>query len=422
MRTLNADLLLAQVLGYPEGGYRPAVRCKLWSNDALTSYDYSYNPNLATNRLQYVRHIEEPQNDSGVIMLANYDKSLPADLKGYLVHLGWGLDTAAGIKNDETAGAVSPALWVVKQSDISGAPKGQTPQLYSILELRGVWQAVLNAQPIRLGAEPYYWSNVYMGTTNEYLEAGVDNIPELTNKTVYWCLKYIIETSLSTQTGLGFYLDDLGTQDDGLINSIIPFPSGEVSLIYPEELVPFGTYGTFINKLLKLTKCRLRTKASLTFEVIYPQEDDAVNEAYYDSASSGHPFYEVNHGRVGERSEGTPLPNHIQIWGGENEVTGLPLYEGHWFDSDHFDTAPTSYTSAAIQAAYTGDFMPVTFEGDEGNPTWDINITSNQQCEDRAESLGLQMKEQSKATRLLVPMDASVELYDRISIEDERGL
>ena len=423
MKTLNSDLLSAQTTGYPTGGYQPAVRCKFHANtiDGEPSYDYSFDPTVTTNRLEHVQHIEEPQNDSGVIMISNNNKSVPSDLTGYLVHLGWGLNTSSGIKNNEAAGAVAPALWVLKQSDISGAIKGQRPELYTIFELRGVWQAILNAQPIRLGSDPYFWSDI----SPAFLGVGVNNIPELANKTVYGCLEYLIETSLSEQTGLAFYLDALGDQDDGLINDtavVNPFPSNGFSLLKRDDVVEeFGTYGDFIGKLLALTNCRLRTEPSLTFKVIYPQDSDAVDETYYSSAASGHPFYEVNHSRIAERSAGTPLPNHIQIWGGEDETTGLPLYSGNWFDSDHFTTAPTTFTPAAIQAAYTGDFMPVTFEGDEENETWDKTLVSNAQCTAKAESLGVQMKANALGTRVIIPMDARVELFDRVKTVDTRG-
>ncbi|KKL86555.1 hypothetical protein LCGC14_1943560 [marine sediment metagenome] len=421
-KSLNADLLTAQTTGYPTGGFQPAVRCKFHANtiDGEPSHDYSFDPTVTTNRLQHVQHIEDPQNDSGVILLSNNNKSVPVDLRGYLVHLGWGLNTASGIKNNEASGAVAPALWVLKQSDISGAPKGQQNELYTVFELRGVWQAILNAQPIRLGATPYFWSNI----SPAFLGEGVNNIPELANKTVFECLEYLIETSLSEQTGLGFYLDALGDQDDGLINDITkvnPFPTDGVSLLYDYEIEPFGTYGAFINKLLALTNCRLRTQPSLTFKIIYPQDSDSVDETYYSDMAVGHPFYEVNHSRIEERSSGTPLPNHIQIWGGEDEMTGLPLYSGNWFDSDHYSTEPTSFDSAAIEAAYTGAFMPVTFEGDELTVIWERGFVSNAQCAALAASLGIQMRANALGTRVIIPMDARVELFDRVKTVDTRG-
>ncbi|KKL12463.1 hypothetical protein LCGC14_2535500, partial [marine sediment metagenome] len=76
----------------------------------------------------------------------------------------------------------------------------------------------------------------------------------------------------------------------------------------------------------------------------------------------------------------------------------------------------------AIEAAYTGDFMPVTFEGNEEDETWDKTLTSNAQCVNTATTLGLKMKAITLGTRLLIPMDASLELYDRVSVEDTRGL
>src|SRR3972149_6160410 len=97
MKVLTADLLRAQTQGYPTGGYQPAVRLILTSKDGGTTYDYSFDPTLLTNVLQHVEQVENPFNDSGAILISNYNRALPDDLRGYWVELGWGMNTVSGV-------------------------------------------------------------------------------------------------------------------------------------------------------------------------------------------------------------------------------------------------------------------------------------------------------------------------------------
>ncbi len=396
-RTLNADLKTAQEVGFPTGGYAPAVRCIFTSKDGGTTYDYSFNPTVTTNRLQHAQQVEERGNDSGVILLSNYDRSVPVDLDGYYVDLGWGHNTASGVLWDTAAGAVAPRLWVMQQSDISGAPKGGRPQLYTLFQLQGVWGAVLNQQPVRLGASPLF-------RYGDDLEGGILTIPALTNKTIYGVIEYLIETALSAQTGITFTLDPLGTQDDGHIDTDVPFPgSGELMrTINAGSPGRFQTYGELILALLELTKCVLIPRAGLAFKIIYPQASDTVDETYYSSNADGHPFYEVENRRL------NMVPNHLEVFGTDPETTA-----GDWFDPDHYTIPPTRpFTPADIEAAYTGTFMPVTETiSEEG-------LDTNAECDDRAEFYGWQLKDQILGTRLIVPMDARNELYDKVKAED----
>ncbi len=394
-RALNADLLEAQTFGYPTGGYQPALRCIFTSKDGGTTHDYSFNPTVTTNRLIHTQQIEEGESDSGVILLSDYDRTVPADLTGYYVDLGWGHNTADGIKWASGDGAVSPRLWVMQQSNVSGAPKGSQPQLYSVFQLQGVWGVILNKQPVRLGTTPLFRYDAE------------NTIAALTNLTIYGVIEYLIETALSAQTGLTFTLDALGSQDDGHINTDIPFPSsGELMReINADSPGRFQTYGELILSLLELTKCVLIPRTGLAFKIIYPQTSDTADVTYYSSATSGHPFYEVEHRRL------TMVPNHIEIFGTDPETT-----IGDWFDTDHYATPPTRpFTPADIETAYTGEFMPVTESKSE------YGLDTEAECDNRAEFYGRQLKDQILGTRVIVPMDARVELYDRIKIYDSRG-
>ena len=405
--TLQADLLTAQTSGFPTGGYAPAIRCIFTSQDGGTTHDYSFDPTVTTNRMHHVEQRQGINSDSALILLSNHDKSIPADLTGYYVDLGWGHNTASGVRYTESDGAVSPRLWVMQQSDISGGPKSTQPQLYTSFELLGVWDAVLNVQPVLIGVD-----NVY----HQYIDA-VTILSALTGLTVYQCIEYLIETSLSAQTGITFTLDALD-QDDGFINSVIPFPgSGELlRTVNAEAPSIVQTYGDLIRSLLELTKTTIIPRAGGAFKIIYPQASDTADETYYSSDSSGHPFYEVMNRRL------NMSPNYIEIFGGQDEITGLPTVAGYWFDPDHFNVAPTmpsvpsaSPTPTVIEAHYTGGFMPVR------ETRWEIGLNTSGECNNRAEFFGRQLKDQILGTRVIIPMDARNELYDRIELEDQRG-
>src|SRR3990167_542992 len=207
MKVLNADLLQAQTIGYPTGGYQPAVRLILTSKDGGTTYDYSSNPTVITNRTTHFQAIWERENDSAVMRVVNSERLIPDDLSGYYIDVGFGFNTASGIRWAASDGAVRPRLWLMRHNSISGGVKDAAKVILTEFVFAGVRQAVLNQQPLRLGSAPYYQD-----------ETGL-----LAGKTIYGCLEYLIETSLTAQTGFTFTLDALGDQDDSLISTIIPF-------------------------------------------------------------------------------------------------------------------------------------------------------------------------------------------------------
>ena len=437
MKALSNDLQVTQSAGgyLVSGKYvrQPALRCIFTHKSGSPTYDYSFNPTLNTNKLLHALQIEEVQSDSGKVLLKNQDLSVPPDLTGYYVDFGWGLNTLAGVKWASADGAVTPRLWVMSQLDNSGAPKGGIPDLYVVFQLAGVWSAVLNVQPLRVGTAPYYQ----------------DETGAMAGMTIYSVLEYLIETTLSTQTGLTFTLDALGDQDDGLINStaLKPFPIvasgsfvvGEVYRILTVETTDyvteqgasantigvqftaiaagtgtgtatttlidfnkdtptkFDTYGGFISRLLSLTNCKLRVKPGLGFKLIYPQTSDDVNETYYSNMAFGHPFYEVQNQRL------NMTPNHIEVYGDDDPTSGI---FGEWYDPDHYTTPPT----------YNGDFMPVT------ETVYQPGFTTDQQCTDFAASLGKQKKDVLFGGRVIVPMDSRTELWDRGQVNNSRGL
>ena len=415
-KTLSNDLLLAQEEGYPVAHVmQPAVRCIFTYRTGAYTYDYSFNPTLNTNRLQHVEQREHvSEGDGGVILLSNHDRAIPDDLTGYYVDLGWGLNTSSGIKWASADGAVSPRLWVMRQQYITGAPLGQMPQLYVVCEMAGVWTAVLNQQPVRLGTAPYYRYNL---DDPDGLESppGPFVISALTDLTVYECIKYLLggdttpKTGLSLQTGYNFTLDALGTQDDELINSLKPFRSGGPLLLDINNRTPaeFDTYGSLIRSLLSKTKCVIRPKPGLAFKIVYPQATDAIDETYYSSMSMGHPFYQVSQFRL------SAVPNHIEIYGTDPE-TLLPSTSifGEWYDINHY----SGWISPTTNPTYDGAFMPVT------STKYCAGLTTAQECINQAAALGKSYRERQLSGRLIIPMDLRVELHDRIGIADTRGV
>jgi hypothetical protein len=484
LRILNSDLLIAQTAGYPVGGFQPAVSCLFdTANTANTAtYDYSFDPTGTASRLKYVEEREHASgDDSAVIMLSNYDRAVASNLIGYYVDLGFGLNTSAGVKSSSADGATVPRQWVMSQSEISGAPKGQQPQLYSVIKTQGVWGAILSQQQLRLGFSPFYRD-----------EDGL-----LAGKTIYGCLEYLCETTLTNQTGIAFTLDALGTQDDGHINTDIPFPLVAASAVLndvayhikvigdtaftalgatsagADELIrgtgyrirtsgttlftevgaadnnpetffyatgngegdgtvyatdfvantagasagtttgiligpsfrsfnqdtpsTFETYGSYFKRILEPTSCVIVPRANLAFRIVYAQTSDAVTKTYYSSYGTGHPFYSAENQRVNST-------NHIEILGGLDSNGTVPTSSGHWYDPDQYSGT-----------AYIGNFMPVTMT------KWEQYINGSAACNVRASALGLQLKDQLTASRVVIPMDVAAELYDRITVQDQRG-
>lgn len=481
MRTLSAELLLTQTQGYPTGGYQPAVRCILTALGGSPTYDYSVIPSVITNRtlaIEQTEHVSE--GDTGVIRVNSYDRAVPVDLTGYYVDLGFGLLTPDGVKWDESNGAVVPRLWVTGQKSVSGAPKNGVNQIIIDFTMGGAWEAVLNKQELRIGTDPFYRD-----------ETGL-----LANMTIYGVLEYLIETSLSSQTGYAFTLDPLGDQDDSLISSIKPFEVissgsfvvGRTYRIYTvgstdyvaeqgasgntvgieftaivagtgsgtatfalaamNQSTPstFETYGAYIKRLLKLTKCALRPEAGLAFKIVWPQDTDATTKTYYSSASLGHPFYELM------SSRSATIPNHIEVHGGQ-DANDLPTVMGEWYDSNQYTTVTagsftvgkvyhiltvgtTDFTLIGASAntigvvftatgvgsgigtavTYTGSFMPVQ------ESIWANGFLTIGDCADVATALGQQWKEEQLSARIIIPMDAGAELWDRIGVLDIRGV
>jgi hypothetical protein len=392
--------------------------------------------------LEHIQQVESLYSDSGVIILNNNDRAVP-DLRGYHVDVGWGLQISAGT----TEYSYAQRMWVTKQTLVSGGNKNTTPQLYSVLELKGVWSGVLNVQPIRYGVAPYFR----------------DESIALANQDIYACMSALV-SALGTQTGESFSLVALTATpsgDDSIISSTAyaPFPlvtfsdtaqaleagqvyrvastlantahfwsevgaaataigtefiatttgfaagtacSGTALLVRipfnTNTPIDFDTYGTYFQRLLENTKCTMRAQSALAFKIMYAQTADAADKTYYSSTASGHGFYEAQDANL------VMMPNHVEVRGYDFTVDPpTPTVVGHWYDPDHF-----------TGTAYTGSFMPVI------KTEVQESLSSSAACSTLAETLGRNLKNQMRGGRVIIPMDIAVEVGDRIAIQDAK--
>lgn len=444
MRTISATLLVAQSAGFPTGAYQPAVSCLFRpTNTAISgtaTYDYSFNPALTTNVVEHIQQVEEPFSDHSVIIINNNTRTVP-DLRGYYVDLGWGLRVSSGTS---LFGFTQP-MWVMNQTLVSGGPKEGPRQLYSLLEMQGIWSAVLNVQPIRYGVSPYFR----------------DEPKTLVDQTIYGCMSILI-AQLNLQCGTiagtaSFSLAALGAGDDGIIANTAyrPFPSVNVAStglniggVYrvastlsstattwaevgaaatsigtefiaittgfaggvtgtalgvrtPFNMstpIEFETYGTYFRRLLQETRCTMRAESALVLKIVYAQSTDAADETYYSSSTAGHVFYEA------QDFQKNMTPNHIEVIGLDfSVIPPTPTISGDWYDPDDFSGT-----------AYNGKFMPVI------KTHYQESLSTSTACSTLAETLGMELKRQISGGRAIIPMDARVELYDKVQMVDYR--
>jgi hypothetical protein len=303
----------------------------------------------------------------------------------------FGANTVSGLQ-DGTNG-VCPRLWVTEQSSIS-APG----QLKTVLTLNGVWR-ILKQLPLHLtGDDPPFFQDAH---------------DSLAGMTVYWLLNFIIYT-LSIETGTySFYLNDLGTQNDGIINTDIveigtltnpgigrPNITSNNGIISNIQM----SYYDFIMRLMDTTKCYLRVNNGCYFTVIYPQVADSVDETYYSILSGGHVFYENND------ADSQVIPNHVVVYAHEDpgSTTWADLITGHAYNADDFSTPPT----------YDGPYMEVQQIITIEQP--DPAGYSQARVDNIAAAYLAKFQAGAAGGRVVVPHDARVELYDKVQVVDSR--
>lgn len=401
-KSIHADLLATQTAT----SVSPYIRLIFTHRTGTPTYDYSFDPTVTTNRLLQITHREAPLSSYGnitppglpvdaTIVLRNEDLVVP-DLSGYYVDIGYGANTASGLRYSST-----PRLWVSAQNEVSASIMNSSKASNNVvLNLVGVG-VIMNIMPCLIGEALYVEDN---GRVWLYQ----DRSGNLRDKTIYSVIEYLIETVLTAATGFTFTLDALGTQDDGIINNsnVIPWPTAttpeeDFYFLHPDAPEKFDTIGFMVNALMAKTKCYLLPEPNLAFKVVYPQASDSVNETYYSSLSSGHVFYENS------EVKSPAIPAYAILYGNKVEDWSDAVVARAY--SDEYDlSAPPAVT-------YTGAFVPIIQVGAE--PTF----TNQAQLEAFAASLVQKAKQGTFSGRTVVPHDARVELFDRVAVLDARG-
>lgn len=332
MRTISSTLETAQ----RSSSNTPYVRIVIGGND------YS-------SRLLQLEHHEMAYRERAVVVLRNDDGALTnVDLVGEYFEIGYGFVTGAGNEYSST-----PGLWVKSQQFISMEGK-----LVCVLECEGMW-TLLRELRIMIVGDPPYFAISYERT-----------------KTIYELLELVLSAA-------AFGLDSLGSQDDGIIDDFKP--------VLSINRIPFENCATILYRLIYMTKCYLRAEAGKEFKIVYPQDDDSVDERYY--SDKVHFFNEYT------EKNNLIVPNKISVFcnqsasgSWENLITGE--------DEDSESIADYGYEVVHCQVA--------------------ADITSQTDADNRAAAIMTRLKSEKLAGRLVIPHDCRVELYDKVRIHDTR--
>lgn len=326
----------------------PYIRLVFTSYDEETTYDLSMSSEDYGNRIILIDHSEEAYNDYAVIILRNYDRALPSDLTGYWTEIGYGDVTGGGNEYEAT-----PRLWVKHHQEVSAGGR-----LLTVLELEGMW-AKMRETKMQLGNPPYY-NVTYTGQTP-------------------YALIGLIFDQLDPALALSALVED-----DSIINTYEPaFSVNDVEL--------FEDAASLVYRLIKMTKSFLRPKPSLTFEVKYPQSDDANNLVYYSNMAPY--FFEYS------RRDNLLVPNHIYLMANAGD-------DGLW---------------TGVIAAEATDSESIAKYGDVPDVALAPEITSQADADNRAAAILIRVNEEEQAGNLVIPHDCRMELYDRVGVEDSRG-
>ena len=375
----------------------------------INSTDYS-------SRLLYIEHHEEAYRDRAVIGLNNRDNSLDTvDLDGCEFEIGYGYNTTdqGGSSTDKVDTAT---IWVKSHQIISI----QGERIYQIYA-EGLWMYLRERKVIAgitiWAASKSYVLNQSIGPTtpngHRYVctTAGTSGSTEPTwttgsgdtvadgsvvwtedgvadpysntfnaTHTVYGLMELIIEGAL------GWTLEDT-PPDDGIIDTFSP--------VFEINKLPYENAAALLYRLIWMTKEYLRPRASKTFQCVYPEEDDTPDETYY--SDKAHWFIEY------VEKTNLLIPNSIVVLCNQDpgdlkwNTTAYPLIVG---------TA-----SDATEIAKYNEVIEVFIAG---------SITTQANADLRASAILTKLRAETSAGRLVIPHDARVEMYDKISVKDSR--
>ena len=343
MRTITESLRVAQA----SSSVKPFIHLQFHGPSGNT-YDYSY-------RVINLEHQEKPYDDWAEIYLYDNDRQIP-DLRGYWTEIGYGAHLATG----SVEYSATPRLWVKNKQLYSFEGN-----LFMVLHCEGVFSHLAESNLVVLG-EPPEWEGQYP--------------PDFT---IYDTITNILEA-------YGYSLDTLGGQDDGIIDTLCP------QLWVNEN--PFENPLEVIYRLIAMTKCFLRPKTNLAFEIRFPQESDTVQEHY--SYNSPHYFHQYME-KINE-----VIPNHIVVFYNQDEDGGWTnVQQAEAFDDDSIVRCKT---------------LAPTTDGKITRYHIAADLTSATDANNRASAILTREKFEELAGQLVVPHDCRVELYDRVGIYDER--
>lgn len=316
----------------------------------IDSADYSSD----TGKLLGIEHHELPYTSDAVIILRNDDRSLDdVDLVGQDVGVAYGHVTDVGNEYED----MTSRLYVKSQQFHSFEGK-----CICVLQCEGVWDVLREKRAIIL-ADPPTAEVIY------------DR-----EKTVYELIKMLL-------AACDYDLDPLGDQDDGIINDFKPY--------FVLNYFPYENIASIIYRLIQMTKCFIRAKSVGDFKIIYPHEDDDVDETYY--SRKAHFFHEYT------EKKNLLIPNRVVVYANREA-------DGRY----HEDTVVIGDTGVPDDG----------YDYDAGEILWDFEaptILTQADAQNRATAILARFKGETLAGRLVVPHDARVELYDRVKIYDSRG-
>ena len=348
MRSLHADLQAAQDLV----NQTPYVALVFTNPDGTITKDYSSD----SGALLTVEHTEEPYNAYATIILKNEDDAI-VDVTGYWVEIGWGYNTTSGNRSSGIS-----RLWVKRQMELSA--EGQK---MVILELEDMW-TMMAEQLIRIGDPPLY-ANPNWGKSV---------------KTPYGIIELVLAEV--SDTNYTFSIAAIGTQDDGIIDTFVP-------VFDINTMNEFEDAASLVRRLILMTKCFLRSKAGLEFEVIFPQDSDTADVTFY---SDQVPYFT----EYLERNN-IIIPNHYVVFANKNMLT------------DEWEASTIITAEASIQEQID-KYRDVT------EPVLAATITTQTDADNRADALGTKARAELLTGRLVIPMHTGLELCDRVTIVDNR--
>lgn len=315
-----------------------------------------------SSRLLYLEHHEEAYRDRAIIGLSNRDGTLDGvDMDGKEFEIGYGYDSS-GNGGTTTDKVDTATLWV------------KSHQIISVMGER-IYQIYAEGQWMRLREQ-----RVIAGITGVANQAAPYSNTFNATHTVYGLFELILEG------GMGWTLNAFAGVQDGLINSFRP--------VFEINQMPYENAAALLYRLIWMTRCYLRAKNSKAWDLVYPQTSDAVDETYY--SDKAHWFTEYAEKTI------LLIPNSIVVLCNQDP-------NNEW-DTDAYPLIVGTATDATHIAKYA-EIVQVFIAG---------NIRNQNDANARAAAILTRLKSEILAGRLVIPHDARVELYDKVSVVDTR--